>query len=302
MITGFRKYMHIERINTIETEGLLDGKCYIFPKIDGMNTQIWLSNGILHCGLRNGELTKETINHGRGFLSHALMDERYALFFNKYSNLRLYGEWLVKHSIQYATKNYNKFYVFDVLNEITDVYVPYEDYIEALDEFSIDYIPVQAIIDKPTAEELEEQVNKNTYLEPLVGKGEGIVIKRYNFKNRFGRTVWGKEVYNEHPDKKREEKHNSTRQHHKHYVMEQTKLIDEFCSDMLIIKTYESISDREGGWSSKLIPTLFEEVYYNFITEELYNALITYGNITIDFNILYRQMIQKIKKLLPELF
>ena len=37
----YRGYQHIERLGTPEVDGILDGKCYIFPKIDGTNGQAW---------------------------------------------------------------------------------------------------------------------------------------------------------------------------------------------------------------------------------------------------------------------
>ena len=38
----FTKYQHIEKLGNRETEGLLDGMCYIFYKIDGTNASVWM--------------------------------------------------------------------------------------------------------------------------------------------------------------------------------------------------------------------------------------------------------------------
>lgn len=40
----FKKYQHVERFGTDETEGINIGKCYVFPKIDGTNSSVWLEN------------------------------------------------------------------------------------------------------------------------------------------------------------------------------------------------------------------------------------------------------------------
>ena len=32
----YRSYQHVERLGTTETNGILDGTCYISPKIDGL--------------------------------------------------------------------------------------------------------------------------------------------------------------------------------------------------------------------------------------------------------------------------
>ena len=60
----FRKYQHIEKLNTIETNGIESGLCYVFPKIDGTNGSIWLDNGEIKAGSRNRELTLDYDNAG----------------------------------------------------------------------------------------------------------------------------------------------------------------------------------------------------------------------------------------------
>ena len=51
----FKKYQHIERLGTDETEGILDGLVYVFPKIDGTNGSIWWEPTCM---------SKTTKNHG----------------------------------------------------------------------------------------------------------------------------------------------------------------------------------------------------------------------------------------------
>ena len=44
----FLKYQHVERFGTTETNGIENGMCYVFPKIDGTNSQLWWKeDGIL---------------------------------------------------------------------------------------------------------------------------------------------------------------------------------------------------------------------------------------------------------------
>ena len=33
----FKKYQHVERLGTSEVQGIENGMCYVFPKIDGTN-------------------------------------------------------------------------------------------------------------------------------------------------------------------------------------------------------------------------------------------------------------------------
>ena len=41
----FVRYQHVERIDADETEGLLDGVCHIFPKMDGSNMCAYTEDG-----------------------------------------------------------------------------------------------------------------------------------------------------------------------------------------------------------------------------------------------------------------
>ena len=58
------KYMHIERLETDEVEGLLIGNVYVFPKIDGTNGVVWYDaeNYLVKAGSRTRELTLENDN------------------------------------------------------------------------------------------------------------------------------------------------------------------------------------------------------------------------------------------------
>ena len=59
----FKKYQHVERFGAIETNGIEYGMCYVFPKIDGTNSQLWMDGG-LHAGSRNRELSLDNDNAG----------------------------------------------------------------------------------------------------------------------------------------------------------------------------------------------------------------------------------------------
>ena len=54
----FNEYQHIERFGMPEVEFIEQGKCYIFPKIDGTNASVWMGDdGEIHAGSRHRELT-----------------------------------------------------------------------------------------------------------------------------------------------------------------------------------------------------------------------------------------------------
>lgn len=39
----FKKYQHVSRLGVSGTDGILNGECFIFPKIDGTNSQVYLN-------------------------------------------------------------------------------------------------------------------------------------------------------------------------------------------------------------------------------------------------------------------
>ena len=151
---GFIRYSHIERLGNDEVEGILNGKCYITSKLDGTQTNVWFDGKKIRCGGRNRELSLE--DDERGFVKYILSDPKFTDFFKKYPKAHLYGEWLIKHSVNYyQNAAWNKFYVYDVYingnspedgrNELR-----YDDFKRMLDEFNIEYIPVIEIIDYPS--------------------------------------------------------------------------------------------------------------------------------------------------------
>lgn len=294
MTMEFIKYQHVERIGSIETSGIENGMCYIFPKIDGTNSQLWWCN-VLCAGSRNRQL--ELDNDNQGFMNWAVDQENFYRFFEKYPNVRLYGEWLVPHTLKtYQKDAWRKFYVFDVMEG--EYHLHYEFYQPMLDEFGIEYIPPICKVSNPSYDRLVAQLEKNGYLiEDGQGSGEGIVIKNYEYRNKFGRQTWAKIVKNE-----------FKASHAKVKVTElsETKIIeqdivDKYVTKSLCEKEYAKI-DNESGWSSKSIPQLLNVVYYCLITEESWNFIKEYKRPVIDYKRLYTFTINRVKELMPQLF
>jgi thiol-disulfide isomerase/thioredoxin len=291
----FKKYQHLERIGTSATEGIENGMCYIFPKIDGTNSQLWYDNG-LQAGSRNRQL--DELNDNAGFYLWALRQEKFKLLFDEYPDLRLYGEWLVPHTLKtYQADAWRNFYVFDVTNN--EECLKYEEYQQILEKFGIDYIPPICKIENPSYEKLVELLDKNIFLiEDGKGTGEGIVIKNYDFVNRFGNIVWAKIVKNEF--KTKHAKVNSVTELKEKSLIEQ-KIVDKYLTKELIEKEKAKI-EIENGWSSKFIPKLFNTVFYCLVSEESWNFVKEFKSPTIDFKRLSYLTNNKIKELIPNLF
>lgn len=295
---NFQKYMHIERFGTEEVEGIEMGLCYIFPKIDGTNSSCWLNEGKLCAGSRNREISLE--NDNAEFMKNIIMDQQINNFFTIYPNYRLYGEYLVPHSLKiYRQDAWKKFYVFDVADENENL-LHYDIYSKILDSFAIDYIPPIAIIKNPTYDNLIAKLEANVYLvQDGQGSGEGIVIKNYEYKNKFGRQVWAKIVKTEFQELHKKEmgiKPTNGSQQIEELIVKKYLTID------IVDKVFYNIKVDVGGWHSKLIPRLLNTVFYDLIREEGWIFIKEYKFPKIDYKVLQRFAFQKIKELKPNLF
>lgn len=308
-MSEFLKYQHIERLNTQETEGITDGICHIFYKIDGTNASVWMekenNNSVLCTGSRNRPLSFG--NDNAGFHNWIYPKENFWNLLFKYPHLYLYGEWLIPHSLKtYRKDAWKRFYVFDVLDSRTGELLPYEAYKPILEEFEIDYIPPLAIIKNPTEEDLYRLLqNSGQFLvEDGAGKGEGIVIKNYDYRNHRGSQTWAKIITNEFKEV-----------HHKEMgapeingtALIEEQIVRDFLSDEFIKKEQAKIinarspdyGDRiNDGWSSKMIPELLGRVWYEFIREEISEILKRYKNPKINFRLLQSLVIKKTKEVI----
>lgn len=293
----FLKYQHVERFGTSETEGIELGTCYIFPKIDGTNSSVWIDeNRQIKAGSRNRELTID--NDNVGFYSKILKDKNIKELLTDMPKIRIYGEYLVPHTLKtYNKEAWGKFYVFDVMLE--DKYISYDNYSSVLSDYGIEFIPPICIIKNPTYEQLVAQLEKATYLiQDGQGTGEGIVIKNYEYKNKYGNIIWAKIVRNE---------FKTSHQRCQPTEIKGAKIVEEeislkYVTDVLVEKEYSKIVNNNNGWNSKNIPQLLNTVYYCIVKEELWDALKTFKSPTINFKTLQHFVTIKIKLLRPDLF
>jgi hypothetical protein len=298
----FKKYQHIERFGNTEVEGIELGECLIFPKIDGTNGSVWVDdNYTIKAGSRNRELTLD--NDNAGFYNWVL-NSNIKKYLSKHPTHRLYGEWLVPHSLRtYRDDSWRRFYIFDVTIDKEDdevEYIPYDIYKPLLEEFNLDYIPPIAKIKNATYESFIKCLEQNIFLiKDGQGTGEGIVIKNYDYYNRFKRQTWAKIVTSEF-----KEKHAKTMgcPEIKAEKMIEEKILDDFVTEAFIDKEYSKIVTENEDWSSKYIPQLFGRCFSELIKEESWNIVKQYKNPTINYKTLNTLLIGKIKTVKKEIF
>lgn len=296
-MSEYKKYMHIEKIGNAEVEGIEMGTVYVFPKIDGSNCQIWNEENKIKFGSRQRELSLD--NDNAGFMKWALENVDLDIF-AQCLDIRLYGEWLVPHTLKtYRDDVWRKWYVFDV-QSIGGKYWSYEEYAPLLDAFNIEYIPPLRILKNPQQDDLIKCLNENQYLVAEgKGIGEGIVLKNYEFVNRFGRQVWAKMVTSDFKAKHNKEMGAPVS---KCTDMPEERLVDKYLTKDILDKIIANIKVECDGWSSKYIPRLLGVAYHDLVTEHIWDFVQKEKCKKIDFTVLSRFANNKIKQLFPEIF
>lgn len=303
----FVKYPHLERFGTDEVEDINLGECYIFPKLDGTNASVWWRgysemcsvDGELQAGSRNRHLTLDHDN--AGFLAWARENRPLVDFVKHNPHLTLYGEWLVPHSLKtYQQDAWRRFYVFDVFARDRQEFLHYDEYKPLLDSYpGIDYLPCILKARNPTYDVLAKAAENNRYLiQENSGVGEGIVIKRYDFKNKWGRTTWAKLITNTFKDKHIKEMGGAV---HNTKMIEE-EIAQEFLTEHMVEKIIEKIRNDSGQFGAKDIPRLLATAYHDLVTEELWQALKKHKNPKIDFKTLNSFAIKRVKEIKKELF
>jgi hypothetical protein len=284
-------------------EGIEVGTCYIFPKLDGTNGSVWLDQekpiGLqFSCGSRNRELALD--NDNAGFMNAMVSDVPMVTYMFANPEHILYGEWLVPHTLKsYQDDAWRKFYVFDVFDRKKERLLSYDEYAQGLIEAGLNVIAPVAIIKNGSIDHFTECLSKAHYLvKDGEGAGEGIVIKNYDYKNKYGRQTWAKIVANEFKAK-----------HHLAMgapiiggeIVEE-KIASKYVTQALVDKVEAKIINEMGGWSSKYIPRLLNTVWYDVVTEETWNFIKEFKNPKIDFKILSHYVTARIKSLKQDLF
>lgn len=299
----FKKYQHLERFGNDEVEGIELGKLYIFPKLDGTNAQVWLDDeGNIKAGSRNRELTLEKDN--AGFYKFVLENENIKKYLEKHPTHRLYGEFLVPHSLKtYREDAWRRFYIFDVCLDKEDgsvEYIPYDIYKPLVEEFGLDYIPPIVTMTNGSYEYFIRTLDNNTFMiQDGKGVGEGIVIKNYDYYNKYKRQIWAKIVTNEFKEiHKREMGVNNIKTEK---VIEQ-EIVDNYCTAAFIEKEYSKILNETGEWDNRKIPMLLGRVFSELVKEETWNIIKKYKNPTINYKTLNALVINKIKTIKSDIF
>jgi hypothetical protein len=189
---NFREYPKIHRLGKEETDGILNGPVTVQEKVDGANISIWLGDdGEVHCGSRGRELPSDDVFNG--FPKYVRSNEKIKDFLLQNPTMRLYGEWLVKHTITYPETAYRKIYLFDLFDDAHNYFYEQSEVQKLAKDLGLEFPHIFVDARVVTIDDIKEFVGKS--MIPNAARGEGVVIKPLDFKNKWGDHVYAKMVH-----------------------------------------------------------------------------------------------------------
>lgn len=278
---SFKRYPKIHRLGKEETEGILEGECIVQEKVDGANTSIWIDKrGEITCGSRSRELT-EGFN---GFVDYVKNHEGINKLLHNNPTFRLYGEWLVRHTISYDETKYQQFYLFDI-TEVKDGEENEEFFAQPVvrmlaEQYGINYPQIFGEFVNPSEEALKEFVGKTNLGE----KGEGIVIKNLAHKDKFGNHCYAKMVTEEFKENNGITFGGNNKHSDSYWEM---YIVNKYMTLPRIQKIMHKIQPEiDQKLSLEHIPRITSSAYHDMLTEEIWD--ISKKVKTINFDTLKR--------------
>lgn len=203
MINCFKPYLHVERLGKTEVNNILCGTVRLTAKLDGTNASVWADeDGRMRYGSRKREISIEDDN--AGFAAWMKSDAEEAVLLIRFCQANpgmiVYGEWGVSKvgAIKKYTKEAaNKLWIFDIYLREEERYLTWDEFNAALIMYDlIDYrVELLATLTNPTLDDIIKVANENTFLlEGTDTLGEGVVIRRDNYINCYGRYAVAKYV------------------------------------------------------------------------------------------------------------
>jgi hypothetical protein len=312
----FHAYEKVERLEKEECDGILNGGCYVFEKIDGANAQIYLDTETreIAFGSRNRILgIGDNLISGDSFRGFSNWVKKYNValskFFHIHPHLILNGEWLIKHSVVYAPEFYQQFYVFDIYDSENSRYFGINDHRcwQDILDVNLTFIAPDDFFVNPTMEDLQRTLK----LPSRYGAKfrEGIVIKNYNFTNKWGRQPYGKLLHETFQEVKSKPKAPVSPDAIELAIQDQyvtearvKKIVNKIKMHNALgaihsaaIVAYDADAD-ERRLEMKHIPQVINMVWYDIVSEDMNDILKKFKDPTINFKSLKRLVFERTKE------
>ena len=180
----------MKKYDKVKGSGILldkfkDRGLVVQEKLDGSNASFTVENGELQCFSRRKKLNeKETLNGFYGWVHENIQED----VFDFLEDYIIFGEWLVKHKIQYKEECYKEFYVFDVYDKEEEAYLSLKNMHRIATYLELKTVKTLLIAEPShhlnilTPQDIQDLVGKSD-MTVKPNTGEGIVIKYLDGKS-----------------------------------------------------------------------------------------------------------------------
>ena len=264
-----RKYESIVGIHKISNKFFNKGDViHVSEKIDGANASFMLDeDGFLHFFSRNKELLNG--DNLRGFVPWV---ENNVLLKNITANWIYYGEWVVKHKIEYADEVKNTFILFDVFKPSANNYLVWDSV-----ELEAKILGIKTPLTLYYGEYISlDHLNQFVGISNIADKGEGIVIRNETTKEI---TKWVREDFREIKPTKQPKQQNLKALSVLESVLTEAR-VEKAIYKGLDENVYSDLSQSSYGSVMKFLG--------NYIIEDIFNE---------EFDLIDEEIIQEVSKL-----
>lgn len=187
-IMEMKRYTDIERLKDKYREVFTKGELItITEKVDGSNASIRYdeeTDSLVGFSRNRQVSVKDGLQGFFDFVQTRSKSDFKAVLGTRYI---IFGEWLVKHTVQYPAEAYKNFYVFDVWDTKTERYCPHSVVAQIAVALDLDLVPIFYIGAFKGWDMIEKYVGKTKMnAEPC---GEGIIVKSQDrLDNKFSGT------------------------------------------------------------------------------------------------------------------
>lgn len=182
----------MKKYDKVKNSGIVLGKfkhrgLVVQEKLDGSNASFTMEDGKLVCFSRRKKLNEnETLNGFYNWVHENIDKETYQDFLN---DSIIFGEWLVKHKVQYKEECYKEFYVFDIYDKKKGAYLPPKNVAIMAEDMGLRAVKNFLVVEPGNikylnAEHIQNLVGKS-YMTVKHNTGEGIVIKYLDGKDEY---------------------------------------------------------------------------------------------------------------------
>ncbi|WP_226035709.1 RNA ligase family protein [Aquibacillus saliphilus] len=169
----------------------------IMEKLDGANASFKKEDGKIKCFSRNNEVNED--NNLRGFYEWVQENVNAD---DLVEGGIYFGEWLIKHTINYPQEAYQNFYLFDIYDEETERYINYHLVEKQADKLGLKLVPLFYQGEFQSLDHINSFVGKSKIGEV----GEGVVVKNYNYEDKHGDQIFTKIVSEQFSEKAKSKK------------------------------------------------------------------------------------------------